>query len=207
MTKQEIITKFELFMDDTTELSSQEESDLFDKWYAFVLNDRPWEFMKKSATGTLSTSVPYVTLPTDFSYLVSNNNVTNINEEAHLPVVFVGDNYVPYKVVSWSDRRAYRNQDGYCYVDIGTGRLYFTLQPASALSYEFDYKARPSALASLSDSPIFTEYNDVLYHLMCSDDFVIQQSDKAKSYKNENEEKAAALMQQLRYWNANLIQQ
>lgn len=211
MTKTQIITKFELFMDDTTNLSSTEESDLFDKWYNIVCNDRPWEFLKKAASGTVSTSLPYVSLPSDFSYPVSNANYTESSEEASLPVVFIskdgGTTFAPYRVVSWSDRRQYRNKDGYCYVDIVNGRLYFTLQPIAAWSYEFDYKAYPTTLASGDIPAIPTGYQDIIYHGMCSDDFVIQQSDKAKSYKAENEEKYRTLMNQMALWNANLIQQ
>lgn len=211
MTKTQIITKFELFMDDSSDLSSSEESDLFDKWYAIVCNDRPWEFLKKSASGTVSTSNPYVSLPADFGHLTSNANSTESSYEASNPVVFIskdgGTTFAPYKVVSWSDRRQYRNQDGYCYLDIPNSRLYFTLQPTGAWSYEFDYKSFPTALAS-GDSPAFpSQFHDIIYHGMCSDDFVIQQSDKAKSYKAENEEKFSILKNQMALWNANLIQQ
>ena len=198
-------------MDDTTDLSSAEESDLFDKWYSIVCNDKPWEFLKKSASGTVSTSVAYVALPSDFGHLVSNANYTESGEEASLPVVFVskdgGTTFSAYRVVSWSDRRQYRNRDGFCYIDIANSRLYFTATPTGAWTYEFDYKAYPTALA-LGDTPaIPSAYQDIIYHGMCSDDFVIQQSDKAKSYKQENEEKYRLLMNQMSLWNANLIQQ
>lgn len=209
MTKQQIITKFELFMDDTTDLSSQEESDLFDKIYAMVCNDRPWEFLKKAASGTLSTSLPYVTLPTDFGYLTSNSNYTQTSDEASNPVVFVskdgGITFAPYRLVSWSDRRQYRNQDGYCYVDVPNSRLVFTAQPTGAWSYEFDYKAYATALA-LGGTPLFpSDYHDIIYHGMCVDDNIIQQSDKAKSYLAENQAKFTGYLSSMQYWNANLI--
>lgn len=211
MTKTQIITRFELFMDDTTDLSSQEESDLFDKIYMQICNDRPWEFLKKAATGTLSTTLPYVTLPSDFSYVLQNANHTDSSYEAERPVVYVskdgGVTFSPYNVVSWSDRRQYRNQDGVCYVDIVNGRLYFALQPTGVWTYEFDYKAYPTALSS-SDSPAFpSAYHDVIYHAMCVDDNIIQQSDKARSYLAENNAKYQKWLSDLQYWNANLIQQ
>lgn len=198
-------------MDDTTNLSSTEESDLFDKWYSLVCNDRPWEFLKAAGSGTLSTTVPYVALPSSFSYLTANANSTSTDTEASNPVVYVskdgGVTYSPYTVVSWSDRRSYRNQDGYCYIDIANLRLYFTLQPTGAWLYEFDYKANPTALALGDSLAIPSSYQDIIYHGMCSDDFVIQQSDKAKSYKAENEEKYGLFLSQMALWNANLIQQ
>lgn len=211
MTKQEIITKFELFIDDTTDLSSSEESDLFDKWYRIICNHKPWEFLKKAASGTLSTSLPYVSLPTDFSYLTTNSNYSeSASTEASSPVVFVGSDalgYQEYRVISWSDRRQYRNQDGFCYLDIPNSRLYFTKQPARALGYEFDYKAFPTVLL-VSETPLIPlAYQDALYHAMCSDDNIIQQSDKARSYKAENDDRFATILSQMEYWNANLIQQ
>lgn len=207
MTKTQIIAKFNLFMDDTSELSSTEESDLFDKKYNQVCSDRPWEWLRKAATGSLSTTLPYVSLPSDFAYVLANNNYTESSEEAEGPVVFVGTTYRPYKVISMADRRQYRDQDGYCYIDIVNSRLYFTKQPTSAETYEFDYSFIPTALAA-GESPAFpARFHDVIYHLMCVDSFVIQQSDKAKSYAAENKQMANDFMDDMAYWNSQLIQQ
>src|SRR3954465_11890058 len=126
MTKAETIAAFNLYIDDTSELSTTEESNLYDKVLNFIYRSRPWEILKKAYTGTQSTTLPYIALPTDFSFLVQNHNYTDINASADGPVVFVGTAYSPYKVVSWSDRRQYLNQDGYCYIDIINRRLYFT---------------------------------------------------------------------------------
>lgn len=134
MTSEQIITGFELQVDDTTELSSTEELAVLNRIYRKILSDRAWEFLKKSHTTTTSSSVPYVSLPSDFQYLTQNNNYTQNGYEASGPVVFVGSTYTPYRVVSWSDRRQYRDQEGYCYIDIVNSRLYFTKQPSSALS-------------------------------------------------------------------------
>lgn len=206
MTKTEIIAKFNLYIDDTSELSSTEESALFDKVYNKVSIERPWEGTKVEASGTLSASVPYVSLPSNFAYMVSNRNWSRSGEYGEGPAVFVGPTYAPYKVVSWSDRRQYRDADGYAYVDFANLRLYMTLQPSSALAYEFDYHSFPTALAG-GDSPWFPDqFHDVIYHGMCADSFVIQQSDKAKSYQKENEKMYKEYMDMMAYWNAQLIQ-
>lgn len=47
MLASEIIAKFELYVDDSTELSTQEELDLLNKVYQKVADDRPWEILKK----------------------------------------------------------------------------------------------------------------------------------------------------------------
>lgn len=206
MTKQEIITKFELYFDDQTSLSTQEESDLFDKKYNEICFDRPWEFLKTPFAGNLSISVPYITLPQNFSYMIENGNYSDDTHYSQGPVVFVGPSYRPYKVVSYSDRRQYRDQDGYCYVNIGTGQLVFTKQPVSAEAIEYDYISFPTAL-TLPDSPIFPDrFHDMIYHAMQIDQIMIEQSDKAKSYAKENEAMYKSFFNAMASWNARLIQ-
>lgn len=206
MTKSEIITKAQLYLDDTSELSTSEFSDLFDKMYRKVNADRPWEGTKAEHSGTTSTSVAYIALPSDFLYLTANYNYTDASEEAGRPVVFRGSNYTPYKVVSWSDRRRYRDSNGYAYIDIGNSRLYFTKQPTVAEAVEFDYHKQMPALSN-NESPWFpAEFHDMLYHFMVADDFMIQHSDKAKSYQQENWAAAESIMSRMSYWNSQLVQ-
>jgi len=199
MTKSEIITKFRLFMDDTTELSTQEESDLFDKIYLQVTSDRPWEFTKKAFTGTQSTSVPYIALPSDFAYLA-------IGKGGEKPVILVGSTYEPYEVINFADRRSYVNKKGYAYVDIVNNNLVFTAQPTDTLAVEYDYCAVPASLNS-GQSPAFpARFHDIIYHGMCADEFMIEQSDKLKSYRNENLNKYRDYMDLMAYWNSRLVQ-
>ena len=206
MTKLELITKAQLYLDDTSDLSTTEWSDLFDKMYRKVNSDRPWEGTKKEGAGTMSTTVPYVALASDFLFLTQNYNSTDSSELAVRPVVFVGTAYEPYDVVSWSDRRSYRDQSGYAYIDWTNMRLVFTKQPASAEAVEFDYHGQNTALTD-GQSPWFpAEYHDLLVHMMVADDFVIQQSDKAKSYRPENERMAKEYMEDMAWWNSQLIQ-
>lgn len=205
-TAQELITKFELQVDDTTELSSSEELALLNKIYTDICSAMAWEFLKKAHTATTSTTVPYIDLPSGFQYITVNSNYTSSAYEANRPVVFVGTSFTPYQVVSFSDRRQYRNQDGYCYVDIVNNRLYFTLQPTSAQSVEFDYAYLPEAL-TLTDSPVFpARFHDMIPYAMAVEDTIIQQSDKAKSYKSDNEKKYKDSMDDMAYWNSQLIQ-
>lgn len=187
---QEILTNFEMYVDDTTELSSAEELTLANKIYRQVLNDRPWAFLKKEFSGTTSTSVPYIALPSDFKYIISNYSYTDNTIEtitrAAPTVVFVGSTYKPYRVVNWSDRRQYRNQNDVCYIDAVNNRLYFTIQPTSVESVEFDYIYRPDDL-TLATRPVWNaDFDFIITHGMASEDYIIQQFDKAKSYAQEN---------------------
>lgn len=203
MIASDIILKFELQNDDTTDLSSDEELSLLNKVYKKICSDRPWEFLKKQHTVTASTSVPYVALPSDFQYLLSNYDQ---EDTSTLPVVFVGSKSETFEVVSWGKRRTYRDQSGYCYLDIANNRLYFTVQPTSADSIEFDYMSTPPTLA-LTDTPLIPErFQDMIYHAMCVEDTIIQQSDKAKSYAAENQQKYKSYFDDLCYWNSQLIQ-
>lgn len=205
MTKSQIITKAQLYLDDSSELSTQEFSDLFDKFYRIFNSSHTWEGTKAEGTGTTSTSVEYVALPADFLYLTANHNHTDQSYEADRPVVFRGTTYKPYYIVSWSDRRQYRNTEGYAYIDFPNSRLYFTKQPALAEAVEFDYHAQQPALAT-DESPWFPEeYHDWIYHRMVSDDYMIQQSPKGKSYANENRAAAEEIMNNAKYWNAQLV--
>jgi hypothetical protein len=205
-TKQETINRFHLYFDDGSALSSQEESDLYDKILFQVISNRPWEIYKKEHSGTQSTSVPYITLPSDFCFLTQNANHTSSDWAAQGPVVFVGSSYSPYPVVSWSDRRQYRNSAGYAYLDIVNSRLYFTSQPTSAQAVEFDYHFVPTALTS-GQSPTFpARFHDIIYHGMLVDVNIIEMSDKAKSYAPENQKRYDDYLAAMAYWNSQLIQ-
>lgn len=206
MTKGAIITKAQLYLDDSSELSSQESSDLFDKFYRMFNSSHTWEGTKAEGTGTTSTSVPYIDLAEGFLYLTANYNHTDQSYEAERPVVFVGTNYSPYEVVSWSDRRQYRNQSNKVCIDFPNNRLLFTKQPVAAETVEYDYHKQQTALTT-DDTPWMPEeFQDWIYHRMVSDDYMIQQSPKGKSYAAENRAAAEEIMNNAKYWNSQLVQ-
>ena len=209
MTGSEIIADFELYTSDMTELSSTAELALLNKIHQRVCAYRPWEFLKKTASGTLSTSVPYVALPSDFGNFSENNQWTNnaigIENNASAKVVFIGSGFTPYQIVNFSDRRQYYNQNNIAYLDYANQRLVFTVQPASALSYEFDYIAIPADILA-SESPIIpTRFQPVIYHGMVADDNIIQLSDKARSYREENLGRYNDYLKDMSYWNSQLL--
>jgi len=206
MTAQEIIEKFRLYVDDSSELSSAEELSLANKIYRQVLENRPWEFLKKEwATTTNGTN--NITLPTDLSYFFENQGYTDnsmANESGSQDkAVFI--NGSPYKIINWSDRRQYANSAGYCYVDWAASKLYFTTTPSAGLTLSADYIYRPADL-TLATSPVFpTSFHDVIYHGMAIDEYIIQIFDKARSYAQENKTLFDGYMRSLANWNSNLI--
>lgn len=206
MTKDQTIAKFRLYADDMSELSSQEESDLYDKIYQKVWSDRAWLFTRTQGSGNTSVSSPDVSLPADFRAMASNKTGAEASDYGEAPVVFVGTDLKEYRVVNFENRRAYRDQDGWLYVDVAGNKLVFTRQPTAVMPVEFDYiKAAPALTGS--QSPVWPEeYHHVIYHGMLVDHDIIRQSDKAKSYQGENFAQYEDYIGRMALWNANLYQ-
>lgn len=217
MTWEDIIYRFRLQVDDSSELSSDEELALLNQVYKEVQNNRAWEWLKTTYTGTTSASVPYVALPSDFKMLCPNfNNLEGYSNVwvpigyysnvfpgniGNVSVVFIGSTYTPYQVIPFSSRRNYRDASGYCYIDIANSRLYFTSQP-TADSLEYDYIKRASDL-TLATSPLFNEsYHDVLAYWMAAKFDSIQLTSKNESYQRENEVQYLQLLQSMQMEDA-----
>lgn len=202
MLTSEIIQKFELYVDDTTELSSAEELDLANKIYHKICDDRPWEFLKKEATGSIVANA--ITLPTDFSHILNNyqytQNNTEIDTNQRPAVVFV--NGTPYLIINWSDREKYQSATGICYIDYAANQIKF---PSSVSgTYSFDYKFVPADL-TLTTSPVFPErFQHAIYHGMAVDDMIIQIFEKARSYAQENQSMYDSIKNRMAYWNSQL---
>lgn len=207
MTAAQIITDFEMQVGDSTELSSTEELRLLNRVYQRVCSDRPWEFLKKTASLTQSTSVPYVALPSDFGYLSPNYNYSGNDWYAEGSVALVGSSLSPYTIIPFSDRRRYLNASNKAYIDSVNNRIYFTLQSTAANTFEFDYIAAPADLASGDTPAIPTRFQPILVYGMASEDFVIQLSDKAKSYAPENEARYKQYLADMASWNARMTGQ
>lgn len=194
MTGNEIAEKFYLQIDDSSELSTQETLDLANDIYNQVCDDRDWEWLKKTASDVTSVSVDYITLPTDFKKILPNKDDKSI--------VFVGTDYQEYVVVPFSSRRDYRNEDGFCYIDIPNRRLVFTLQPTSVKTVEYDYIKIQDDLTS-STSPLFrSAHHKVIAYGMAANFNVIEQTDKSTSYRKENLALYESTLSDMRYEDA-----
>lgn len=180
MTTTQIIEKFRLYVDDSSDLSSAEELALAEKIYRQVLDEHDFEFLKKEYSGT--TSGDYISLPSDFKNIAINYTEDGEPEQ----VVFVGSTFEIYKIIPFSERRSYRDHSNFCYIDKRQNRLYFTSTPSSGLSVEFDYIYNPDALL-LATSPVFDSiHHDIVYHGMVMDYYSIEQTEKARAYFNEH---------------------
>ncbi|MBS1516603.1 MAG: hypothetical protein JSS91_00790 [Bacteroidetes bacterium] len=206
MLTSEIISSFELYVDDTTELSSVEELALANKIYYKICSDRDWEFLKTEWL-TTTTGANYIALPSDFDHFTENNSYTENNES-------VEDNKSPkvilvngqkYYLINWSDRRQYANRNNYCYVDVANSRLYFTVTPATGLSISADYIKVPTALTT-NTSPVFpARFHSMIYHGMAVDDMIIQIFDKARSYAEQNQRMFESYKADMALWNSHQL--
>lgn len=195
----ELITKFELQTDDSTELSSAEEYDLLNKIYRQVLAHRRWKFLRTTHTGTISGTD--LALPSDFDELSDNFNFADGSDYGFGAYVFVGANRQPYKIIGINERNRYRNSTAHCYLDLKNDKIVFLNAP-SETSAEFDYIYVPDDITSTT-SPVFpARFHDMLYHGMTVDDFIIQQSPKAKSYASENKTKYENWLRLMSIWDS-----
>lgn len=211
MAASDIITKFELQVNDVTELSTSEELMILNRIYQRICNDRPWEFLKKSRTGTLSGSGVdgyYISVPEDFSYFYENftwtNNAAIINSNQAPKVIYIGTNKSPYFIVNYSDRHKYLGNTGYCYLDITAGKIFFTGTPVST-AYSMDYVIYPDTLLANSEPVFPVRFHDVLVYGMSAENEIIQLSPKAKSYAPENLTLYNQYLADMALWNSRLI--
>lgn len=212
LTASQIITLFELQVNDITELSSSEELALLNRIYQKICLDKPWEFLKTQASGSILSDATgsYITPPVDFAYFTENNNYTDNSmgtfNNAAPKVIFVlsyGVAYQPYQIINFSDRRQYINRGGFAYFDAGSNIIRFTGTPAGT-TYEFDYIKVPAVL-TLTDYPIFPgRFHDMIYFGMASDNEILQLSPKATSYAVENMNKYTQYMLDMTWYNSNL---
>ena len=206
----DIITNFELQVSDVTELSTSEEFRVLNRVYNKICNYRPWEFLKKSASGTMSSDSEgyYITAPTDFAYFIENNQYTNntVSPQNNTTPrdIFVGANYSPYQIVNWSDRQQYRNHTGVAYYDVVNGKIRFPQTP-EAFTYQFDYIMVPPALVAGAAPLTPARFDDVYHFGMAVEDSIIQLSPKATSYAQENQAKYQSMLDDITYWNSMLI--
>jgi len=178
MITSDIIDRFHLQVDDSSELSTEEELALANEVYNEICSERSWAWLQTSYTTTASTTVPYVALPADFRELLPNYDLET--------QILVGTDYTPYKVVNWSERRNYRDMVGLCYLDYPNLRIYFTKQPIDTHAIEFDYVKIQPAL-TLSTSPLFrADYHDIIAYGMASKFDPIQLTPQGESYQKVN---------------------
>lgn len=207
MTGSELITEFELYVDDTTELSSTEELALANKVYFKVLSNRPWRFLKKLFSGTLSNGE--VTLPSDFWYMPIIEGYDDTGEYGMEKFVVTlnssGNVSGRYKVINFEDQLQYINQK-VAYIDLAANKLVFPSAPTDT-SIRFFYIYKPDALTT-GTSPIFpSQYHYIIPHGMVPEDMSYQLFDKGRSYAREHQAKYEDYLSDLAWYDSQFYSQ
>ena len=184
LTGQQIIERFELYTDDTTDLSSDEELTLANDKLRLVYMEQPWEFLRRKKTGSVE-SDGKITVPTDFDELMENYSEDPTISEPLLKVIFIRSQRSPYFFVPMGQRNA--NQfSNVCWIDPSDGKINFAQSPGTGASYEFDYKTSPDDIAVGTSPKLPPEYHPMIVFLMLIDEEIIKKSEKARSSMQEN---------------------
>lgn len=184
LTGQQIIDRFELYTDDTTDLSSDEELIVANDKLRLIYMEQNWEFLRRKKSGTIE-SDGKITTPTDFDELMENYSEDPTISEPLLKVVFIGSSKNPFFVVPMGQRNA-NQYSNVCWVDPADGKINFVQSPGAGASYEYDYKTSPDDI-EVGTSPLLpAEYQPMIIFSMLIDEEIIKKSEKARSNMQDN---------------------
>lgn len=195
----EIIKKFELYTDDTTELAEQEELDLANKVLRKVYDIMPWEFLRKNATGVITAAG--IPCPADFLHLMPNYSDDLTSSLPDTAVVYVSGQ--PFKVIPMASRFGANIANNTCWYNPSTRYIEFKQSMAGA-SYNYDYKFLPDDI-SLTTEPIIPTSHYLVVYGMLIDDSIILKMDKAKANLSENSAFYADNLTDLKSYNSKLF--
>lgn len=194
----DIIKKFELHTDDTTELSSEEELELANKVLRDIYDLQPWEFLRKRAAGTVAADG--IAAPADFLQLMANYSEDATSSIPDTVVVYVSGR--PYKVIPMGARATYP-QAAVCWYNPSNRKIEFASTPTGA-AYEFDYKHLPADI-TLATEPIIPTSHYIVVYGMLIDDELIQRMGKENSQMAENSALYQGQLTNLKHHDARLI--
>ncbi len=187
---EQIIAGFHRYVDDSTELSPAEDLALANKKLHELANDRGWEWCRKTLTATISSDTTFVTLPDDFRFPVEDT-------EHDLGFAFyIGESVYP--IFNYNQRMSHK---GHAYFDFGAKKLYL---PTSHITgaFQLDYYGEPDDLTLETYPPFRGGFHPIIYHMMAVDFEIMERSEKARSYRQENEAAIANYMEDMQYEDA-----
>lgn len=184
----EVIERFHLLMDDTSELSEVEEVGIANDVYKLICIT-PFEFMKKAGGGNVVNGE--LILPSDFLYIPDH-----YVEGETAKTIFVDDKL--YNVSSISERR-----DASCYYDLANKKIIFKDKGVNGTA-DYTYVYIPADLNLNSTVPIPVAPQVIAFG-MAVDNYIMQQFEKARTYLPENKQKYDELIERIHYYNSNLI--
>ena len=205
MVGSEIINKFELWTDDTTELSTEQELSLANEKANDIYTECVWEFLRKNVTGSFTGGyIDLAIVAPDFVFPMANYTEDESYASPTIPVVFVGGS-VPYKIIPMGLRKQHQGQN-VCWVDLVQKRIVFGDSSASG-TFDFDYQYAPADVTANTALVIPDSYAMIVVYAMLIDDDVIQKTEKARSNIVENTRQYLRIMSNLKSYNAKFILQ
>lgn len=200
LTGQEIIQKFEMYTDDTTDLSSDEEISLANDKLRVIYMEQPWEFLRRGKTGAIEGDGK-ISVPTDFDEFVENfSDDPNVSEPLQ-KVVYIGSSKQPYFVIPMGQRNALQGSN-VCWYDPSTSKITFAQSPGAGASYEYDYKTSPDDITVNSSPKLPAEYHPMIVFAMLIDEEIIKKSEKARSNMDINQIQYQRYMKNLKLRDA-----
>ncbi len=200
----DIIKRFELWTDDQTELSTDEELFLANQKANEIYNANVWEFLRKGATGSFAGGeIDLATVAPDFKHLMQNYSKDTSYPTPTETVVFVGG--APFQVIPMAMRTQMQGRN-VCYVDIVANKIKFT-QASIGGNFEFDYQYQPTDFTA-NTSPAFpanVESGMVVVYAMLLDDDIIQKTEKGRTNIKENAAQYSRLLSNLKSYNAKFM--
>ncbi len=200
LTGQHLIDRFELYTDDTTELSSDEELSLANDKLRLVYMEQPWEFLRRQKQGVVGAG-GNISVPNDFDELLENYNDDPIAQEPLQKVVFVGSDRNPHLVVPMGQRYAH-TRTNICWFDPFDRSINFSENLSAGTPYLFDYKTSPDDLTLTTSPALPSEYHPMIVFSMLIDDEIIQKSEKARSNQEVNAMQYARYLKNLKLRDA-----
>ena len=202
MQPDDIIKQFEVYVDDLTELSTEEEYALLTKVLNSIFNDRSWEFLRKTASVTTTTSKT-APLPADFVSVMNNYSENPYNSIPEIPVAYVGG--IPYRFIA-KGTATQKAGGNYATIDLVNKTIEFLCEIGAGKVVTFDYKYQPSPITS-NASPIALPYvaHRYLGQVMAIDDDIIQKTEKARSNLQSNSVARAQMLRDLAHYNARFL--
>lgn len=186
---QEVITKFELFTDDTTELSTDEEISVGNTALIAISKEQPWEFLRTEFNGVVG-SDGAVAVPADFVHFMNNWSDDNTSDIPTTKVVFVGGIRTPCFIIPRGGRNNLdRSANGVyggrnvCWFNNTTRKIEFAtgVAPVGA-AVSFDYSAFITEITDVNDEIALPNgHSDLLVYSMLITDEFIQKFPSARS--------------------------
>mgnify|MGYP003403231190 CR=1 FL=1 len=200
-TPAEIIKQFEVYVDDLTELSTDEEYALLNKVLRTIYANRSWEFLRKNGSVVFNeaNSGP---LPNDFLSLMENYSESE-TDLADSVRIFVGS--TPYNVISMANI-SYNQFKPVFYIDIVNRKLKCTQNIGVGTVAKFDYKYLPAKVKTTdsanAEAIVLPEIvRHYLPQIMAIDDDIIQKTEGGRSNIKVNIMSAKDLLTDLSHLN------